>query len=353
MTHHKTRWPAEKANAWYADLPWIVGCNFIPSNAINQLEMWQADTFDPGTIQRELGFARDLGMNAVRVYLHDLAFASDPNGFLDRMEKFLQIASSLGIRTLFVIFDDCWLPGPAPGRQPAPIPGVHNSGWVQSPGVKAAAALSERPRLERYVRSVLAAFGKDQRVLMWDIYNELGNIFLLTLRRPWYVKWPLLLAQFPRFELFLPAAMSLCVDAFGWARDAAPDQPLTTSVYFPNPRLNRQLLLLSDVITFHNYEKAESLEKQIRKLRATGRPLICTEWLARTASSCVESHLPIFKRERVGCFNWGLVSGKTQTIYSWDNPGVTDPVWFHDLLHADGQPYSESEAAAFRSLTQA
>ncbi len=353
MTAKKGRWPADRANAWYASLPWIVGCNFIPSSAINQLEMWQAETFDPVTIQTELTLARGLGMNAVRVYLHDLAFAADPRGFLDRVAKFLHIASSLDLKTLFVLFDDCWLPSPTSGPQPSPVPGVHNSGWVQSPGIKAATSPSERPRLARYVRSVLEAFGRDKRVMMWDIYNELGNIFLLTLPRPWYIKWPLLLAQFPRFELFLPATMPLCLDAFAWARDAAPEQPLTSSVYFPNPRLNSRLLELSDVITFHNYQDAESLKRQLKNLRETGRPLICTEWLARTASSRVETHLPIFQRERVGCFNWGLVRGKTQTIYSWDDPGGADRngVWFHDLLHEDGRPYSESEAETFRLLT--
>lgn len=352
MTAQKEPWPAERARAWYAALPWIVGCNFIPSNAVNQLEMWQAETFDLELIHRELAMARGLGMNAVRVYLHDLAFAADPDGFLTRVEKFLGTASALGLRTLFVLFDDCWLPNPGIGPQPAPVPGVHNSGWVQSPGIKAATSIHERPRLEKYVRSTLDAFGRDPRVLLWDLYNEVGNIFLLTLRRPWYSKWPALFAQFLRFELFLPATLPLCLDAFAWARDAAPDQPLTASVYFPGPRLNHRLLSLSDVITFHNYENAHSLERQIQKLRKTGRPLICTEWLARTASSCVESHLPIFHRQRVGCLNWGLVSGKTQTIYSWEDSGGRDNgIWFHDLLHKDGTPYSESEAETFRRLT--
>ena len=90
------------------NFPWSFGCNFIPSTAINQLEMWQADTFDPETIDRELGWAAGIGMNLVRVYLHDLLWLDDKNGFLERMERFLEIASSHGIKAMFVFFDDCW-----------------------------------------------------------------------------------------------------------------------------------------------------------------------------------------------------------------------------------------------------
>ena len=138
------RWPVEKAQAWYAQQPWLVGCDFIPSTAINQLEMWQADTFDPDTIDKELGWAEGIGLNVVRVYLHDLAYAQDPAGFLERMDRFLEIAQRHGIRALFVIFDDCWLADPKPGKQPEPWPGVHNSGWGREPGPRPVGAVPGR-----------------------------------------------------------------------------------------------------------------------------------------------------------------------------------------------------------------
>ena len=56
------RWSEAKANEWYAKQPWLVGSNYIPATAINELEMWQAETFDPTTIDKELGWAEALGM---------------------------------------------------------------------------------------------------------------------------------------------------------------------------------------------------------------------------------------------------------------------------------------------------
>src|SRR5437660_7690799 len=172
----RQRWSSDKAKAWYAKQPWLVGCNFIPSTAINQLEMWQADTFDPATIDRELGWAADkLGFNTVRVFLHDLAYQADPPGFKQRVGKFLEIADRHGIRPLFVIFDDCWNQNPKIGKQPAPKPGIHNSGWLQSPSTKVVCDPEQWDGLEKYVTDVFGTFANDKRILMWDLYNEPGN----------------------------------------------------------------------------------------------------------------------------------------------------------------------------------
>src|SRR5438105_10712568 len=168
-------WPAEKANAWYAKQPWLVGSNYIPTDAINQLEMWQADTFNPAEIEKELGWAESLGMNTMRVFLHDLLWQQDAAGFQKRIDSFLTIASRHHIRPLFVLFDSCWDPLPRLGPQHPPTPGVHNSGWVQSPGAAALADTGQQPRLKAYVQGVVAAFAKDDRVLAWDLWNEPDN----------------------------------------------------------------------------------------------------------------------------------------------------------------------------------
>jgi hypothetical protein len=320
------RWSKDKVNAWYAKQPWLVGCNFIPSNAINQLEMWQADTFDPKTLDRELGWAADLRLNTMRVFLHDLAWEADPDGFKKRVGQYLDIAAKHKIKTLFVIFDDCWNQHPKIGKQPAPIPGVHNSGWVQSPGTSAVVNPKHWPGLERYVMDILRTFGKDERIVAWDLYNEPGNNSLGDKSLP-------LLAQ-----------------TFRWARAAAPSQPLTVGVWFDNAKLNAFQLEASDVITFHNYNKADSLRSQIGDLKKLGRPVICTEYMARTQGSRFETHLPIFKEEKVGCYNWGFVSGKTNTIYPWNSPkgGPEPKLWFHDILRPDGTPYDLKEVEAIK-----
>jgi hypothetical protein len=347
------RWSIEKANEWYRQQPWLIGCNFIPSTAINQLEMWQKDSFDPGTIDRELGWAADLGFNAVRVYLHDLAWQADPAGFKRRIEHYLEIASRRRIRTIFVFFDDCWWDDPRIGKQPQPRPGVHNSGWLQSPGSKAIAEPQRWGRLKAYVQDIVRAFAKDERVLMWDLYNEVGNNYLPVMSLPQPVKTIKLLGRFTGNRLRPIPSLPLLKKAFEWARAADPDQPLTSSIWFSDQRLNHYILETVDVITFHNYKDVDNLRRQIDQLKAYGRPLICTEFMARSDNSLFTTHLPIFKQENVGCFNWGLVSGKTQTIYPWNSlPGAQEPqIWFHDIFRKDGTPYSQAEIASIKQMT--
>lgn len=347
------RWTKERANAWYEEQPWLVGCNFIPSTAINQLEMWQEQTFDPETIDRELGWAADLGFNTVRVYLHDLLWEADEAGFGDRIEHYLRIADAHGLRTLFVLFDDCWNDEPKLGEQPAPRPGVHNSGWAQSPGSWAVADRRQWPRLEAYVRGVVEAFGSDERVLMWDVYNEVANRFITDFAAPAYRRVPSHARTYVRHVLMKSPSLDLLEAAFDWARSVGPEQPLTSAVYLPFARrLNRYLVAASDVISFHNYENYLNLRDQIQELKAHGRPVICTEWLSRPVSR-VETHLPLFRWENVGCYNWGLVKGKTQTIYSWKSvEGADEPdEWFHDLLRPDGTPFDAEEVEFIRRLT--
>ena len=323
------RWDLDRANAWYRSQPWLVGCNFTPSTAINQLEMWQADTFDLPTIERELGRAAGLGMNTVRVYLHDLAWLADAGGFLARIDRFLDCSSKLGIRPLFVLFDDCWNPNPKIGRQPDPKPGCHNSGWLQSPGVSIVNDPTQWDRLERYVRDLLGYFRQDDRILAWDLYNEPGNS--------------------QQDEQSLPLLRSV----FEWARAAGTSQPLTCAVWYENAVLNSFQLEASDVISFHNYNGAENLAAQIAGLREHRRPLLCTEWLARGRNSVVSTCLPVFHREGVACYNWGLVAGKTQTLFPWGSPlGAPEPpLWFHDLFRPNGEPFDPEEVRLYKTLT--
>lgn len=329
------RWTNDQAREWRERQPWLVGCNFIPSTAINQLEMWQRETFDAETVDRELGWAAGLGFNSVRVFLHDMLWHSDAAGFAARIDAFLGIATSHGISTLFVLFDDCWNDGAQLGRQPTPVPGRHNSGWLQSPGHSVVADGSALPRLEAYVTGVVGRFGADDRVLMWDMYNEVTNGVALAPGR-----------EAERAAL-LPAHLRLLDLSFEWARRVSPRQPLTAGLWMPDRELNARLASLSDVITFHNYEDEARLATLIDRLRKYERPIICTEYMARTRGCTFARQLPVFKRERVGCYNWGLVNGKTQTHIAWT--GGSDP-WFHDILHDDGTPYDAEEARVIREM---
>lgn len=323
------KWAKEKANQWYSEQPWLVGCNFIPSTAINQLEMWQAESWDPKTIDRELGWAAELGMNTVRVYLHDLAWEADAVGFKKRIEQFLTIAEKYNIKPMFVLFDDCWNDNPKIGKQPDPKPSVHNTGWLQSPGKVVVNDPAQWGRLERYVKDILGTFAYDRRILFWDLYNEPGN-------RGQKAK-----------------SLPLLKETFKWARTVNPSQPLSSGLWNKNLKeLNNFQLGASDIITFHCYRMAPGLLSEIQEFKQHGRPLLCTEWLRRGHSE-VATFLPVFKKENIGCYNWGLVSGKTQTIWPWGTKeGAPEPKrWFHDLLKKDGTAHDPKEAKLFRQLT--
>jgi Cellulase (glycosyl hydrolase family 5) len=348
------RWTEQRANDWYAQQPWLVGSNYIPKSAINELEMWQADTFDPAEIDKELGWAEAMGMNTMRVFLHDLLWQQDPKGFHARLDQFLTIASRHHIRPLLVLFDSCWDPLPHLGPQHAPIPGVHNSGWVQSPGAKALADPAQIPRLKGYVQGVVGAFAKDDRILGWDVWNEPGSDQT---------------GNYPKTELKnkdkIARVAVLLPQVFAWAREVSPTQPLTSGVYEVDTNADENALeeiekiqvRESDVITFHNYSWPEDFKSEVAWLRRFHRPVICTEYMARSVGSTFDTILPIAKQERVGAINWGFVAGKTQTYYpweSWDHPYVKNqpPVWFHEVLHSDGKPYRQAEVDLIRKLTK-
>lgn len=325
-----TVWSIEKANEWYRQHPWITGANFLPSTAINQLEMWQAETFDPVTIDRELGWAEDIGFNAMRVFLHSLAWKQDPDGFKKRMDQYLAIADRHGIKTLFVFFDDCWNKVPHPGKQPEPKPGVHNSGWVQDPGQPLSNDTTLFPGLEKYVKDVMGRFARDKRVLLWDLYNEPGNSGKKD------------------------SSLALLTKVFEWAREVNPEQPITAGLWaWDFEKLNRFQVLHSDIITYHDYEEPQWHQRVIELLKAGGRPLICTEYMARTRNSRFSNVLPLLKKENVGAINWGFVSGKSNTIYAWDTPiadGSQPAEWFHDIFFRDGRPYRQDEVNLIRKL---
>ncbi len=325
-----TTWPKDKANEWYQQQGWLVGADFLPSTAINQLEMWQSETFDTATINRELGWAANIGMNVMRVYLHDLAWKADPSGFKKRMDIFLFIAAAHKIKILFCIFDDCWNPNAKIGKQPEPKQGVHNSGWVRSPTMAVHNDSTQWGYLEQYIKDILTTFKDDNRILMWDLYNEPANSnYGLT-------------------------SLPLLKKAFEWAWSVRPSQPLTAGVWFMEFQvINKYQLDNSDVITFHNYSDTASMKQAIDSLQKKGRPVVCTEYMARSNNSKFETHLPILKRYNVGAINWGLVSGKSNTIFPWGSKeGSPEPnPWFHDIFRKDGTPYSKKEVGLIEQLT--
>ncbi|HTH13886.1 MAG TPA: endo-1,4-beta-xylanase [Spirochaetia bacterium] len=342
------RWTEARAQDWQARQGWLVGTNYIPASAVNPLEMWQADTFDPAAIDRELGWAQDLGMNCQRVFLHYLAWKPDPQGFFSRVDRFLDLAAAHGQKIVFVLNDSVWNPDPHVGPQPAPVPRHHNSGWVQSPG---AAVLRDPVALETvgtYIKEVLARYGHDPRVILWDLLNEPDNGNGDRFRTE------------PRFKG--PLAYRLLTKSFAWAREVAPDQPLTAGLWtgdWTDPEVMGAFNLFqtdnSDVITFHSYEGPDGLGSRVAQVLSYGRPVLCTEYMARPLGSTFEACLPLLKQARIGALNWGFVEGKTNTKFawdSWDRDYPDDPTpWFHDILRSDGTPWDPRETKFIREIT--
>lgn len=342
------RWSEKKANKWYKKTGWLIGANFVPSTAINQLEMWQKETFDLQAIDRELALAEELGFNSMRVFLHHLLWEEDSLGFIDRIDKYLEIAEKHKIRTMLVLLDDVWHPYPKLGKQPDPVPHVHNSGWVQSPGHEVLIDAEKCDELEGYIKGIITQFKNDKRVVIWDLYNEPGN----TNGSSYGKLEPQNKSKY---------SLDLMKKVFKWAREVNPSQPLCVDVWTAShadlsklSAIDKYAYENSDIINFHAYFDAEQTENLVKALAEANRPIVCTEYMARSTGSTFQNILPLFKKYRVSGYNWGFVAGKSQTIYPWDSWSkkyTAEPeLWFHDLFRKDGTPYDQEEIDYIKAI---
>ena len=337
------RWPEEKAQEWFEKNGWVAGCNYIPGNAINQIEMWQKETFSPELINKELGWAASLGFNTARVFLHQLVWEEDPQDYCRRIDEFLGIASSHGIKIMFVLFDAVWDPFPKLGKQPEPRLNVHNSGWVQCPGYDVLNDPSRYDDLYSYVNGIVSHFKNDKRVLIWDLFNEPDNMNLSSYKDDDYIAH--------KAEL----SMALLKKTINWVRVINPDQPITMAPWQENWHCSHRVSALdeymfshSDIISFHNYEDRKHLEQRILSIKQRyNRPMLCTEYMARPFGSTFQEILPLFKEHNIGAYNWGLVAGKSQTHCPWDSWSTeytSEPeLWFHDIFREKGEVYNKEE----------
>lgn len=331
------RWSEEKANEWYYSQDWAVGCDYIVSDAINQLEMWQVSTFNPQLIEKELTVAEDLGFNTVRLFLHDLVYEADPKGFKQRIAKVLDICESHGIKVVMTFFTNGGkFDGVALGEQPGPTPGIHNPEWRQTPGAKAVNNPAEWPRLEKYVKDILKTFRKDKRIYCWCLYNE------------------------PENDNRGANSLPLMRETFKWAWEVNPDQPLTAPYASLMANDDRSNLAIwgflaenCDIMSFHCYNPVATLmDKYINPLKKMNRPIICTECVGRPANTLFDMYA-ICRKENIGVLSFGLFDSKMQCKFHWDSKkGAKEPkIWFHDIFHADGTPYDQKEIDFIKDIT--
>ncbi len=356
-----TKWTKTKAWQWYDNLPWLCGFNYLPRTAVNWTEMWQKETFDLQTIEQELAWAREIGYNTLRTNLPFIVWQDDRDGLWERLDQFLNAAYKNNLLAMISPLDDCGFSGDHPylGPQKPATSGVHNSQAAASPGRNVVMDKRQWPGVESYVRDIIATFRDDARIFVWDLYNEPGNYSIFKADGEYNFD--------PELENF---SYDLMLDVFEWIREINPVQPLTVGGWHVPQHwveddtnvhthfIDLKAFELSDIITFHAYCSSQRLKSIIQNLRKYDRPVLCTEWLARHVGSRIEDQLPIFHQEKIGCYQWGLVNGKTQTHIPWpdilnklSDYSVNSGEWFHDVLHSDGRAYSEIEIATIKQLT--
>ena len=327
------RWSEEKANEWYASQPWPVGCVYMPSYGGTPVEIWGKEYFKPEVVDSELALAEDLGFNAIRLFLCDVVWQEDPKGFMERLEETVRLADKHGMRILMTFFTNGGtIKNPYTGPQPQPVPGVHNSVWMSSPGKDVVNNPEKWPVIERYLKQVMKRYRNDPRILAWCLYNEPEHTDGFN-------------------------TLSFIKEVYRWAREVNPSQPLTSPMCaLPDARsynkpISDFICANSDIISFHCYDDIDRTRQFVDYALQFGRPVLCSEWMARTRGSDYPSILPLFKEKKIGSFSYGLVNGKQQCQYPWNKmvdgkpvPFTEEPeLWFHDLFRPDHSPYDAEE----------
>lgn len=346
----RKQWSIEEINAWYDAQPWLTGFNFYPSTTINQTEIWQeydhARVF--ADIGKELSLAKSIGFNCLRTILPFELWQRCPEVFFRHLEEYLALCADFGIRVMPVLFDDCCVPRERYqpmvfGKQPDPEPGYFGGSSVtcfettNSAGYTLIDDEGMDVQVENYIRQLMEHFRNDDRILVWNVWNEPGNS--------------------NRGSQSLP----MMTKVFGWLRQYDASQPLAADLFsagcdFPDeylckPRVETEIELaavaLSDIISYHYYGDYLHMRQFIQKLKEYQRPLLCTEWLHRPMRSFIQTHLPLLKRERVGSFMFGFVNGKSQFNEVWEylkeRKDMDTTLWMHDIFHSNFVPYDQEE----------
>lgn len=318
------QWPKEKAWEWYDANPWYCGVNYIPAYALNYTAMWDKTTFNAKAIDKELALMSETGMNCVRVVLQYAVWEDDAKYFKRVFKKFLALCDKHNLKVMPIFFDDCVFgvnTDPKIGDQGEPLKGWYAWAWSPSPGRSMVYDERTHYKLEKFVKDIMTTFRDDNRIMLWDLYNEPS------------------------------ASWTLLRSVFRWAREVNPAQPISSGMWNGDAALDTFLAENSDIITFHCYSNREGTRSTIERINAYGRPVICTEWMNRVQDSRIENCLDLFVESNDGCILWGLVNGKTQTELPWGyrpEMGEYTGPWQHDLYHGDHTPYDRHEIELLR-----
>lgn len=344
------RWSEEKIWNWYNKRPWIRGCNFMSSDCANRIDQWQEYGFEQRfeTAKKELKLAAETGFNSIRIIPEFFVWEQEHDCFMKRFDRYIDEAYKNGISSMIVLGNDCMPPKEEAlkrmhlGEQKIDL-GYHGGRKVSQHGKfnEHGYSLFDEPEYEEkfleYTKEIVTKYKNDERVIIWDVFNEPGNS--------------------NRHSLSLPLLKKM----LKLIREINPIQPLTVGIWTQSTNLENLLeiekfgLENSDIISYHNYNSYANNIEELKNLKQYGRPIINTEWLNRCGQNTVEEMFPLFFLEKVGCYNWGLVAGKYQTFEPWnavwdnykENPDNFKDFdftkWFHDLYRPSLNPYNPKE----------
>ncbi len=341
------KWTKERAWEWYNNRPWIRGCNYMSADCANRIDQWQSYGFEERleTTEKELALMAELGYNSVRLILEFIVWDEEHDSFLERFERYISLCSKYGISCMIVLANDCMRPKGLEvnslGEQKVDW-GYHGGrkmsqhGKLSGMGHHVLDEPDKAPRYFEMVREIVERYKDDERIIMWNIYNEVGNSH--------------------RWQVSMPNLKKI----FEIVREIDPIQPLTCETFSLGEgeieditEVEKYALEQSDIISYHNYGTYDINIRIIKKLKRYGRPVLCTEWLARCLDNNIQEMFPLFYLEKIGCYNWGFVAGKYQTYEPWnsvwenydENPDLKWDFtkWFHDLYRPNHRPYDPKE----------
>ena len=353
------KWSKERIWEWHNKQPWLRGCNFMGSDCANRIDQWQELGFEERivTADRELKLAAETGFNTVRLILEYIVWRDDHDGFMERFDRYLDTAYQYGIRAMIVFGNDCMVTKDNPYCKQKL--GVQHYDWgyhggrkwsqhstvSQEPGYSLLDEPDQAPLIYEWVREIMEKYKADDRVVVWDLYNEPGNARRNPLTMPHLKKF---------FEIAREVNPMQPLTSGVWRLSGAPDQVIS--------ELEQFCLEQSDIISYHSYGSYLQNIKIIKRLKQYERPIMCTEWLGRTFRNRVQEMFPLFFLEKIGCFNWGFVAGLYQTYEPWESvwerykngtAGDLDfTVWFHDLYRPNLRPYDPHEIDLIKEICE-
>lgn len=353
------RWTENEIKAWYDALPWLRGCNFLPSNCVNRLDMWQSYKRNEHleTADRELALCNETGFNTVRLWLNFDVYYKEPEEFMNTLESYISLSAKHNQAVMIVLAYEEDLPygekfiAKNLGKQKIYFNHFNRDYKLfnECLNENKFRHYSEYPETRELffemVERVVKKYREDKRIIAWNVENEPG----IGIGK---------------------RAIKLLRELFALVRSLDPVQPLAADIWHAvkddgtlDSEEENVAYELSDFISFHSYSEYEWFLSGLYALKKHyARPIIVTEWLNRCNHNTVRDIYPLLMYDKIGCYCWGFVGGETYTTEPWNdfwekfekNPDVNFDFtkWQHDLYRRNYHPYDPREIALIKRCNE-